>query len=90
MSVLNILDLHIHFHRLFVDGVYVIGQDALSFLPVKPPEPGRLIQQISQGVGRFWPRLGENSPNFIADGTGFHIGNKGASDEILIAHIGIR
>ena len=35
-------------------------------------------------------RLCENSPNFVADGTALHIGYKGVSDEILIAHTGIR
>ncbi len=36
-----------------------------------------------------WPRLCENSPNFVADGTALHIGYKGALDQILIAYIGI-
>ncbi len=38
----------------------------------------------------FWPRLCENSPNFVADGTALHIDYKSASDEILISHIDIR
>ncbi len=32
------------------------------------------------------PRLCENSPNFVDDGTALHIGYNGASDEILISH----
>ncbi len=31
----------------------------------------------------------ENSPNFVDGGTALHIGYKGASDEILISHVGI-
>ncbi len=38
---------------------------------------------------RLWPRLCENSPNFVADGTATHIGYKGVSDGILISHVGI-
>jgi len=41
--------------------VYVIGQEALSFLPVKPPttpELGRLVRQISQQVGGYLERQG--------------------------------
>ena len=35
------------------------------------------------------PRLCENSPKFVADGTALHIDHKSASDEILSSHLGI-
>ena len=46
-------------------------------------------QEMSEIRGRFRPRLCENSPNFVADGTALHIDCKSASDEILISHFGI-
>ena len=54
------LNLNIHFHMLFLDGVYVIEKDAFAFRRVKPPpeELERLIQQISQRVGRYLERQG--------------------------------
>jgi len=56
------LNLNIHYHRLVLDGVY-IGQatDRLRFVPVAAPtlaELTRLIEQISQRVGRHLERRG--------------------------------
>ena len=41
-------------------------------------------------TGSFGSKLCKNSPNFVDDRTGLHLGYKGALDQILIAHIGIR
>ena len=38
---------------------------------------------------RSWPRLCENSPKFVADGTALHIGSKSTSNETLISHFDI-
>ena len=55
------LNLNIHFHMLFLDGVYVIGEEDLVFRSVRPPSPKvleLLVQMISQRVGRYLERQG--------------------------------
>jgi len=55
------LNLNIHFHMLFLDGVYVTGGDALCFRRVQPPtaaELDGLIGNISARVGRYLERQG--------------------------------
>ena len=55
------LNLNIHFHMLFLDGVYVIGRESLVFRSVCPPSPTvleLLVQIISQRVGRYLERQG--------------------------------
>ena len=76
------LNLNIHFHRLFLDGVSVVTGERLSFRRVAPPTvaaPEKLVHVSSRRVGRALERQGllvrdvENS--FLAvdtpDGTGF-------------------
>ena len=57
------LNLNIHFHMLFLDGVYVDGADGLSpqFRWVKAPTSAELTQlthTIAHRVGRFLERQG--------------------------------
>ncbi len=56
------LNLNIHFHMLFMDGVYRCDPDQrLRFVPVAAPTPtdmARLIEQISQRVARHLERQG--------------------------------
>jgi len=56
------LNLNIHYHMLMLDGVYITQvNDRLRFVPVAAPtfaELTRLIEQISQRVGRHLERLG--------------------------------
>jgi len=56
------LDLNLHFHMLFLDGVYVEGPDgALSFRWVKAPTSAELIAlagRIASRAGRFLERQG--------------------------------
>jgi len=55
------LNLNIHFHMLFLDGVYLCGRDPLRFVPVAAPTPAdlaRIIEQISQRVARHLERQG--------------------------------
>ena len=56
------LNLNLHFHMLFLDGVYVEGPDgALSFRWVKAPtsvELSALAQHIASRVDRFLERQG--------------------------------
>ena len=50
------LNLNIHFHMLFLDGVYVDGANGTQFRWVKAPNSGELTQlahRIAQRVGRF-------------------------------------
>jgi ribosomal protein S27E len=76
------LNLNIHFHMLFLDGVYVTSGKRLTFRRLPPPTVAaleKLVHVISQRVGRALERQGllvrdlENS--FLAvdtpDGTGF-------------------
>ena len=56
------LNLNLHFHMLFLDGVYVEGPDgALSFRWVKAPTSAELIAlagRIASRAGRFLERQG--------------------------------
>jgi len=57
------LNLNIHFHILFLDGVYIGGANGhpMRFLKVKAPTKGeltRLTQTIAQRVGRYLERQG--------------------------------
>jgi hypothetical protein len=55
------LNLNIHFHMLFLDGVYVDGADETRFRWVKAPSSGELTQlayRIARRVGRFLERQG--------------------------------
>jgi hypothetical protein len=52
---------NIHFHMLFLDGVYVATGERLSFRRVPPPsEPAleKLVRGISERVGRTLERQG--------------------------------
>ena len=73
------LNLNIHFHMLFLDGVYMSGQDnRLRFRPVKAPTPAqlmRLVEQISYRVGRaIAPDETEESNAARAAGFSLHAG----------------
>ena len=53
--------LNIHFHMLFVDGVYVEARDRLRFRRVKAPERAELealVHTVSERVGRHLERQG--------------------------------
>jgi hypothetical protein len=55
------LNLNIHFHMLFLDGVYVDGADGVRFRWVKAPtsaERTQLAHAIAQRVGRYLERQG--------------------------------
>jgi Putative transposase len=57
------LNLNIHFHMLFLDGVYIGGANGhpVQFLRVKAPTKGeltRLTHTIAQRVGRYLERQG--------------------------------
>ena len=57
------LNLNIHFHMLFLDGVYIGGANGypIRFLGVKAPTKGeltRLTHMIAQRVGRYLERQG--------------------------------
>jgi hypothetical protein len=55
------LNLNIHFHMLFVDGVYVEERERLRFRRVKAPERAKieaLVQSLSERVGRHLERRG--------------------------------
>jgi hypothetical protein len=55
------LNLNIHFHMLFVDGVYVEERERLRFRRVKAPEQSELealVQSVSERVGRHLERQG--------------------------------
>jgi hypothetical protein len=55
------LNLNIHFHMLFLDGVYVTREDALCFRRVQPPTAAQLdelIAHISARVGCYLERQG--------------------------------
>jgi len=55
------LNLNIHFHMLFLDGVYVADHQPLVFRRTKAPAPGaleQLIQTISHRIGRYLERAG--------------------------------
>ena len=55
------LNLNIHFHMLFLDGVYVADHQPLVFRRTKAPTPevlDRLIQSISHRIGKYLERAG--------------------------------
>lgn len=55
------LNLNIHFHMLFLDGVYVRAESGPFFRRVEPPtaaEMEKLIHRISHRVGRYLERAG--------------------------------
>ena len=55
------LNANIHFHMLFLDGVYVIGEEGLVFRHVRPPTRRsleHLVQTIGQRVGTYLERQG--------------------------------
>jgi len=55
------LNLNIHFHMLFLDGVYVEARERLRFRRVKAPERAELealVQSVSERVGRHLERQG--------------------------------
>jgi len=57
----NPLNLNIHFHMLFVDGVYVEAGERLRFRRVKAPERAELealVRSLSERVGRHLERRG--------------------------------
>ena len=76
------LNLDIHFHMLFLDGVYVMTGERMSFRRVSPPsvaELEKLVHIISTQVGRALERQGllvrDLGDSFLAvdtpDGAGF-------------------
>jgi hypothetical protein len=55
------LNLNIHFHMLFLDGVYIGGTNGhpMRFLRIKAPAKGkitRLTHYIAQRIGRYLER----------------------------------
>ena len=55
------LSLNIHFHRLFLDGVYLASGDSVRFRRVPPPTVAgleKLVRVISERVGRALERQG--------------------------------
>jgi len=55
------LNANIHFHMLFLDGVYVIGEEGLVFPCVRPPTRRsleHLVQIVGQRVGAYLERRG--------------------------------
>lgn len=55
------LNLNIHFHMLFLDGLYVMADGGPFFRRVEPPttaEMEKLIHRISHRVGRYLERAG--------------------------------
>ncbi len=55
------LNLNIHFHMLFLDGVYVTTSDRLTFRRVPPPTVEaleKLVRGISKRIGRELERQG--------------------------------
>jgi len=55
------LNLNIHFHMLYLDGVYVGSGDHLRFQRVKAPEKAELeslVHTVSERVGRYLERQG--------------------------------
>ena len=55
------LNLNIHFHMLFLDGVYVADHQRLVFRRIKAPTPealDQLVQTISQRIGKYLERVG--------------------------------
>ena len=55
------LNLNIHFHMLFLDGVYLVDHEPPVFHRLPPPSPRALealIQSISQRIGAFLEREG--------------------------------
>ena len=55
------LNLNIHFHILFLDGVYVTTGEQLGFRRVPPPTVAaleKLVRGISERVGRALERQG--------------------------------
>lgn len=55
------LNLNIHFHMLFLDGVYEIDSDRCRFQEVKPPsisELNQLLHRLSERIGRLLEREG--------------------------------
>ncbi len=52
-------------------------------LPQKSHSSLRTREQFANV--RLGPRLCENSPNFVADGTALHTGYNGVADDILIS-----
>ena len=76
------LNMNIHFHMLFLDGVYVTSGERLSFRRLPPPTVAaleKLVRGISERVGRALERQGllvrdlENSFLTLgsAEGSGF-------------------
>lgn len=56
------LNLNVHFHMLFLDGVYEVNADELGdFHSIKPPTPGEmglLLHRISERIARLLEREG--------------------------------
>ena len=56
------LNLNVHFHMLFLDGVYEVDSDGLGdFHTIKPPTPGEmgiLLHRISERIARLLEREG--------------------------------
>ena len=55
------LNLNVHFHLLFLDGVYVDAASGVCFVWVKAPtgtQLARLVQSIAKRVGRYLERQG--------------------------------
>ena len=59
------LNLNVHFHMLFVDGVYVTeGSGAPVFRAVRSPGAGELqvlVQRLAEGIGRLLEKRGGRS-----------------------------
>jgi hypothetical protein len=76
------LNLNVHFHMLFLDGVYVVGADGRlqRFRPVRAPssaELSKLTQTIAERVGCFLQRQGlleRDAENSYLTGDGLEAG----------------
>lgn len=87
------LNLNLHFHMLFLDGVYARGTHPSRFHPVPTPSPAdlqRLVAQIADAIGRTLERAGllvrDSEHAWLAPESADAPAHEGAALEDLIAH----